>query len=209
MKQRLFFDGELKFGQYKTIFCKVQLEIITIEDDEWAEPDPNYDPKQYVDGVRVTGEFSFDTSPIFEEKHPVVPNAMGELILKDGDDTTKLNILVIERNSIVQIKPKHINRYFWLFFAIGKPVWDKLKLYPENYRGVNMNKVYYCTDFRGYWPQGVSSVIVAADKKEAAMLLNQKLRAEGIPMEGDGRYTFEEINMNQKGAILLNKGECF
>ena len=143
MKQHLFFDGELKFGQYKTIFCKVELEIITIEDDDWAEPDPDYDPKQYIDGVRVTGEFSFDTSPIFEDKHPVVPNAMGELILKDGEDTTKMNILVVERNSVVQIKPKHINRYFWLFFAIGKPVWDKLRLYPENYRGINMNKIYH------------------------------------------------------------------
>ena len=209
MLQHLFLNGELKFGQYKTIFCKVQLEIATVEDDDWAEPDPNYDPNQYLDGVRVTGEFSFDTSPIFEEKHPVVPNALGELILKDGDETTKLNILVIKKNSSVDIKPKHIKRYFWLFYAVGKPIWDKLQIYPENYRGVNMNKIYSCTDFRGYWPVGVSSIIVASDKREAKMLLDQKLRAEGIPIEGDGMYTLEEINMTQKGSLLLNKGEHF
>ena len=72
-----------------------------------------------------------------------------------------------------------------------------------------MNKIFSCTDFRGHWPVGVSSIIVAADKREAKVLLDQKLKAMGIPIEGDGHYTFEEVNMNQKGAILLNKGEYF
>lgn len=209
MIQHLKLSGDLKFGQYKTISCNVQLEVATVDDDEWAEPDPNHNPADYVDGVRVTGEFSFDYSPLndYREKHPVKPNAIGELVLRDGDESTKLNILVVERTAAVDIIPKKIKRYFWLFFVIGKPKWDKLGIFPENYRGVNMNRVYACTDFRGYWPVGVASVIVAADKREAKRLLDQKLREAGIPIEGDGDYTLTEISIEQKGAVILNKGD--
>ena len=206
MLQRLNLKGDLKFGQYKTISCNVQLEVDTHEDDEWAEPDPKYNPANYIDGVRVTGEFSFDTSPLdSREKHPIKNNAIGELILRDGDESTKLNILVVERTASVDIVPKKIKRYFWLFFVVGKPIWDKLGIFPTNWKGVNMNKIYACTDFRGYWPVSVASVIVAADKREAKSLLDQKLREAGIHVE-DCEYTLTEISIDKKGAVILNDG---
>jgi hypothetical protein len=209
MIQHLKLKGDLKFGQHKCISCNVELEVDTHEDDEWAEPDPNYNPDNYIDGVRVTGEFSFDAGPIdaWRDKHPIKPNAIGELMLRDGDESSKLNILVVERTAVVDIVPKKIKRYFWLFFVVGKPIWDSLGIFPENYRGVKMNRVFACTDFRGYWPVGVASVIVAADKREAKTLLDQKLREAGIPIEGDGDYTLTEISTDKKGATILNNGD--
>ena len=53
-----FENGSLSIGQHKTITCRVDLEVATLEDDEYAEH--RDDPSQYVDGVRVTGELSFD-----------------------------------------------------------------------------------------------------------------------------------------------------
>lgn len=209
MKQHLRFSGDLKFGQFKGISCAVQLQIDTHEEDEWAEPDPDYDPTKYTDGVRVTGEFYFDTSPIaWNEKHPIKPNAIGELLVRDGEDTSKLNILITEKSGESDLLHKKIKRYFWQFFVVGKPAWDKLKIFPDNYRGVNnMNRVFACTNFRGYWPVGVASVVVAIDKQEARRLLDQKLKETGIPVESDGSYDLTEINIRDKGAVILNNGE--
>lgn len=207
MLQHLTLNGDLKIGQYKTIFCKVQLEIAVVEDDDWADDIP-IDYSQFVDGVRVIGELSFDTSPIeWRDKHPVKKSVTAELMLNDGDNTTKINILLIEQSGAVDILPRQIKRYFWQFFAIGKPAWDKIGIFPANYRGRTMNRVYSCTDFRGYWPVGVSSVIVATDKKEAKRMLNAKLREAGIPMEGDGNYTLTEIDIQAKGVVILNDGK--
>lgn len=207
MLQHLTLDGDLKIGQYKTISCKVQLEVAVVEDDDWADDIP-IDYSQFVDGVRVIGELSFDTSPIeWRDKHPVKKSVTGELVLSDGEETTKINILIVEKSGEVDILPRQIKRYFWQFFAVGKPAWDKLKIFPENYRGRTMNRIYSCTDFRGYWPVGVASIIVATDKKEAKRLLDAKLKEAGIPPEGDGHYTLTEIDIQSKGAVILNDGK--
>lgn len=209
MLRHLVLDGDLKIGQYKTISCKVQLEIAVVEEeDEWAEDEIPVDYSQFVDGVRVVGELSFDTSPIeWRDKHPVKKSTTGTLLLRDGEETTKINILFIEQSGVTDILPRQIKRYFWQFFAIGKPAWDKIKIFPENYRGRTMNRIYSCTDFRGYWPVGVASVIVATDKREAKRMLDAKLREAGIPIEGDGNYTLTEIDIQAKGVVILNDGK--
>jgi len=208
MLSYLLLDGELKIGQYKTIYCTVQLKIAVIEDDDWAKEQVAIDYSQFIDGVRVTGELSFDTSPIeWRDKHPVKKSTIGELLLSDGDETTKINILLLDKSGEVDILHKQIKRYFWQFFAIGKPAWDKIKIFPDNYRGKTMNRIYSCTDFRGYWPVGVSSVIVASDKKEAKKMLDFSLREAGIPLEGDGDYTLNEIDIQKKSVVILNDGK--
>jgi hypothetical protein len=207
MIQNLRLSGDLKFGQYKGISCNVQLQVDIHEDDEWAEPDPNYNPANYTDGVRVVGEFSFDTSPIgWNDKHPIKPNAVGELLVRDGEDSSKLNILITNKSGEADIIPKKLKRYFWQFFVIGKPSWDKLNIFPEKYRGVkNMNRVYVCTNFRGYWPVGVASVIVATDMRDARRLLNQKLQEVGISVEVE--FDLTEIDLQDKVAVILNNGD--
>jgi hypothetical protein len=200
--------GELKIGQHKTIHCAVQLQVTTINDDEWGDPNEIIDHTEFVDGVRVVGELSFDTSPIESlEYFPIQKSVVAELCLRDDEGlTTKINILFVERSAIVDVNPKHVKRYFWQFYAIGKPIWDKIGIFPTNYRGKNMNRIYFCTDFRGYWPVGVASVVVAADKKEAKRILDAKLRESNIPIEGDGKYTLTEIDIQTKGAAILNDG---
>ena len=210
MIQHLNLSGDLKFGKHKTISCAIQLEVDVHEDDDWGKPDPTYNPANYVDGVRVTGELSFDAGPIDSlDKHPVRPNALGELILRDvfpGDDSTKLNILVVEKTGCVDIIPKKVKRYFWLFFAVGKPIWDKLDIFPNNYRGVTMNRIFACTNFRGYWPVSVASVIVASDKAEAKQLLHRKLKEAKVNIENEDDWNLSEIDIQSKGAVILNDG---
>lgn len=209
MLRYLTLDGDLRIGQYKTILCKVQLEIAIVEDDDWADDSIPIDYSQFVDGVRVVGELSFDTSPIdWRDNHPVKKSTTGQLTLTDGEETSKINILLLEKSGEIDILPRQIKRYFWQFFAVGKPAWDKLKIFPENYRGRSMNRIYSCTNFRGkYWPVGVASVIVANDKKEAKQLLDAKLKEAGIPIEGDGCYTLTEIDIQSKGVAILNDGK--
>jgi hypothetical protein len=208
MIQHMKLNGSVKFGQYKAISCTVQLKIDIHEEDEWAEPDPHYNPSDYIDGVRVTGELFFDSSPLNDprEKHPIKPNAVGELTVRDGDESSKLNIVVIERTGDSDVVPRKIKRYFWLFFVVGKPIRDALGIFPRDYRGVNMNRVYACTNFRGYWSTAVSSVVVASDRREAAQILKNKLQEAGIHFDEGVDLTFTEINIMNKGAVILNDG---
>lgn len=201
--------GEFKFGQHKTISCPVHLKIETYEEDDWAEAEFSCNSSDFIDGVRVSGELYFDSFPINpSEKHPIKPYAMGELLIRDGEESSKLNILIIEKTSEVYVVTKKIKRYFWHFFVVGKPFWDGLKIFPSNYRGVKeMNRIYACTNFRGYWPVGVASVIVAVDKKEAKKLLDIKLKESGIVVDDGCEYELTEININNKGAVILNSGE--
>lgn len=204
------FKGYLKFGQHKSIHVQVQLEIDKIEAYE-SEPDPSINQDQYIDGLRIKGEFSFESPPIQLEygkkKHPVYDGAIGELTIYDQDESTKMNVLVMENTATEDVIEGKLKKYFWLFVPIGKPAWDKLSIFPEDYRGTKMNRVYFCTDFRGDWPVEVSSVIVAADKREAKRLLDQRLKELDIPLEGDGNYTFTEIDTQIKGATIIEDGK--
>jgi hypothetical protein len=206
-------DGHLKIGLHKTIFCKVKFEIETIDlNDDWAELDPNINLNDYIDGVRAKGEFHFETSPINDcRDHPVAKNTLAELLLYDEEESTKLNIFIVENISSVDVVPKKIKRYLWSFLPVGKPFFDKLNIFPKNYQGVkskkkSMNQIYSCTKFRAEWPVEVASIIIAQSKAEAKVLLNQKLREFGIISELDD-YELTEIDIDQKGAIILNSGE--
>jgi hypothetical protein len=206
MIQHLQLPGDLKIGQHKSISCVAQLKIDIHYDDDWAEPDPNYDPSKYIDGVCIAGKFGFDTSPIgWMDKHPVKPNVVGELTLRDGKENSKFNILITEKSEESYVVPKKIKRYFWQFFAIGKPIWDELDIFPKDYQGLNMNRLFACTNFRGYWPVSVASVVVASDKQEAKTLLLQKLKEQNIIVEVDLELT--EISLKEKSAVLLNDGD--
>lgn len=199
--------GDLKFDQHKTIACDVHLKVDIYEDDDWAEPSIDYKPENYIDGVRITGEFWFDHSPIYDTKHPIKTNAVGKLTVRDSGEFTTFSILVTEQKDKINILPRQVIRYHWEFFAIGKPSQDQLKIFPEYYTGVKMYKLYACTNFRGYWPVQVASVIVANTKQEAKELLEKKLRDSGIPIETDFDYALEEISLRDKGATILNNGE--
>lgn len=69
-----------------------------------------------------------------------------------------------------------------------------------------MNRVYYCTDFRGVWPSEVSSLVVAPDKKQAKELLMQQIKAAGLYEEGGDLFTLTELDTSKSQAIILNRG---
>lgn len=207
------FNGRLTIGLHKTIFCKVLIEIEILDlNDDWAEIDPNVNLNDYIDGVRAKGEFYFETSPIIDSRdHPVAKNTLADLILYDEKESTRLNILITEMISAVDVVPKKIKRYLWSFLPVGKPLFDKLDLFPKSYQGVknkkkSMNHIYSCTKFRAEWPAEMASVIIAQSKAEAKVLLNKKLLEFGIISDLDD-YDLTEIDIDQKGAIILNSGE--
>ena len=190
--------GDLKIGQYSNITCNVELKIDIHSDSMWIDSNPDYDPNNYCDGVRIEGELSFDVSPLnsFNTKHPVKNNAVGELVFKKYAENSKLNIIIVEQTSVVEIVPGKIFRYFWLFFVVGKPIWDGLKIFPNNYRGVNVNKIYSCVNFRGDF----IAVITALSRIEAEELLKAKLLENKIQLTD---WKIKEIDVMKKEVNIL------
>src|SRR5581483_4184749 len=136
----------LNIGQHKTIDSSIHLEIKTRVEDEYADPDPNDKPEDYTDGVRATGELSFDSWPV-DLKHPVKTNAIGQLTVHDGPDTSRFNVMFVQKNgeqTLMKDESRNIvklKRYYWLVYVIGRPITDGAEIFPEWYRGKLVNKV--------------------------------------------------------------------
>lgn len=201
------FKGHLKLGQYKIIDCEVFLVISEIKEDKWLEKSEEINFDEFVDGLKITGCLYFDTSPIFDNDHPVQRRTIGELSLIDYDENSSLfNIYLIECSKKENIIDSHLKRYFWDFLPIGKPVRDKIGIFPQNYRGKKeMNRVFSCVNFRGnYWDENVASVIVASDKTEARKILEEKLKSLKVPLTGED-FILNEIDLDVKFAYILAK----
>jgi hypothetical protein len=199
----------LNIGQHKTIDASLHLEVKTKVEDEYAEPDPTDKSEDYTDGVRVTGELAFDSWPV-DMKHPIRKNAIGQITINDAGDSTRFNVLFVEKNGENTLLKDHnvikLKRYFWLVFAIGRPVCDGLEIFPDWYRGKLVNKVFTCTDFRGIWPIGVSSVVVAKDKIQGKHMLIDALKAAGVDQPEINDLTLQELDLSRPGAVVLNSG---
>ena len=213
MQEQFTFPGNLTIGQYKSISVTATIKVEVIEDDEYGET-IDYNPVEYINGVRIDGELFFDTTPIQSyyqdgrwQKHPVQKNVQAALSLHFENETSRFNILLLEKGGEVDLVSKKLRRYFWTFLPIGNPLSDKLGIFPEQYRWPNMvNRVYYCTDFRGVWPSEVSSLVVAPDKRQAKELLMQQIKAAGLYEEGGDLFTLVELDTSKSQAIILNRG---
>jgi hypothetical protein len=203
--ENFILSGFLNIGKHKAIACDVQIQIESLKDDIWST---NIDKTE----SRAIGTLSFETSPIENPyDFPVKNNVVGELTLREPvlEDQTKLNILIVDKKSEIWTVPKKIKRYFWNFFVIGKPVWDNLKIFPDNYMKENMNRVFYCTNFRNKWESEVAAVIVAQSLQEAKILLIERLKEFKIHPEDEKFYDLKEIDINSKSAIILISGDMF
>lgn len=213
MQEQFTFPGNLTIGQYKSISVTATIKVEVIEDDEYGET-VDYNPAEYINGVRIDGELFFDTTPIQSyyqdgrwQKHPVQKNVQAALSLHFENETSRFNILLLEKGGEVDLVSKKLRRYFWTFLPIGNPLSDKLGIFPEQYRWPNtMNRIYYCTDFRGVWPSEVSSLVVAPDKRQAKELLMQQIKAVGLYEEGGDLFTLVELDTSKSQAIILNRG---
>lgn len=213
MQDQFTYSGNLSIGQHKSISVIATLRVEVIEDDEFRES-VAYNPAEYVNGVKIEGELFFDTTPLktyYENgryvKHPVQTNVQAVLSLSFENEASRFNILLTDKTGEVTLVPQKLKRYFWNFLPIGNPFYDNLGIFPEQYRWPNtMNRVYICTDFRGVWPNGVSAVVVAPDKKQARELLGQQIRSSGLYEEGGDLFTLVELDTSKSQALILNRG---
>mgnify|MGYP003431470470 CR=1 FL=1 len=188
----------LVVGKHKSIPTSIQLRITSEVADEIA----GTEEKQ----LKAEGELSFDSYATNQWDCPVKPNAVGQLTIIDDSDTSKLNILFVEKTCEHVLVKDKIKRFFWLFYVIGKPVSDKLELFPEWY--MTGNRVFYCTDFRGFfWASEVSSVVVAETPQKAKRLLLNALHEAGVDMPEMKDLTLKELDLGRAHAVVLNKGE--
>ena len=66
-------------------------------------------------------------------------------------------------------------------------------------------RVFYSTDFRGYWPVGTAAVVVARDRDEAWALLKGRLSSMGLWREGD-HFTVDELSTEKESVVMLHDG---
>ena len=199
VEYKIFEYSELKIGQHKTIFPKVYLELTRIVDDEFSE---------YVEtpAPQVKGEFHFESFQIHaRDHHPVQKNVQATLIL-GTHPTSKFNIRIGEKVNEIVVVPDKVKKYCWLFDIVDV-VYDKLCIMDGI---VNKNKaanrVFVSTNFRGFWPSEVASVVVAPNVQIARKLLDEELANKDIP-QSQVRYDLKEIDLNQSQATILASGE--
>ena len=66
-------------------------------------------------------------------------------------------------------------------------------------------KVFWCTNFTGFWPVGTAAVVVAEDYEQALSLLNSELQAIGL--KGDATIDdLKLIALDVERALILNDG---
>lgn len=172
----------LNVGKYKTLHVAVTLDI--------------------GENKQVTGELSFESPPLAWNDQHVKKNSTGTLTVADGEDSSKFNVLLVESTNEHTLIKDRLKRYFWLFFVIGKPIYDSLEIFP-----VETMKVFTSTDFRGLWPVGVSSVVIAQDMRAARSLLTAALKKSGIDQPEIKDLTLQELDLSCPTALVLNKGE--
>jgi len=67
-------------------------------------------------------------------------------------------------------------------------------------------KVWTNTQFEGFWPVGVSAVVVADTPEQAEFLLNEELAKKGLPKTAKAE-NFKQLHTNKPKVEILQDGE--
>jgi hypothetical protein len=67
-----------------------------------------------------------------------------------------------------------------------------------------MLKVFYCTDFEGHYPIGTAAVMVAENKEQAKLLLENSLK-DDLPQVIEVN-DIHEMDLNNQGCNVLHYG---
>lgn len=67
-------------------------------------------------------------------------------------------------------------------------------------------KLFVCTNYDGFYPVGVASVVVAEDEEHALLLLDSVLVEAGLQPSHHTPYRLEEVSTDRPIAIILNDG---
>lgn len=183
---RYFFKNGNLILSGQTLYVTVEMFVETIDDDPFKEI---VSTKEFVNGVKITGEISFEQT-VGKYKFP--KDTIANLKILDGDKGSSFNILLTEQTGESDVLPKKLKRYFWSFLPIGDPEYDKLEIFPVQYKKPNkINRIYYLSDSEN------KILIVAQNKKEAYdLILNSEL---------DQKYNIlnlKELDTNNSGITL-------
>jgi hypothetical protein len=196
-----------------TIPCFVELHTSTLNDDdpEWHLSKPAYPESEYIDGVRIVGELSFEDTAESLYRISAGTGSCNPCFLElwrigDHSETSKLPIVFFDKVASTVSINKNYRRHTWQFTTVGPPVHDSLELLPKNYCGSTQLRVFSCVDFRGNWPRPVSAIVVARSRSEARKILKKELESAGVPLEGDGGFTMREMPTGKAAAFIFVDG---
>jgi hypothetical protein len=209
--------GRLKVNAYKALPCEVQLHISTLEDDPWAgysnKKKAAHPENEYIDGVRALGELSFvdqNSSPMKISKGTGA--GLSETVTLDvfyEDEpgvSSRLDIVFLEKTASQRVGTNfHETTHYWQFMVHKKPVADTLGLFPEDFTGCNQLKVYTCCDFKDSF-RGATAVVVAKNPKEARQLICERIKALGLPLEGNETFSVVRVDTSKAGCVILHDG---
>lgn len=66
--------------------------------------------------------------------------------------------------------------------------------------------VYTITGFHGHWPVGTAAVVVARDRDQAVLLLNDRLETLGLKQDA-GKANIELVSLDAPAVLVLCDGD--
>ena len=180
-----FKNAYLSINTQTSLHATVEMMIDVLEEDERKNL-----TKEYVNGVKITGEISFELP--FYGKEPFIKGFISSLQILVEDSGTNFNLILLEKTGEVDVLPKKIKRHFWSFSPIGNPIYDRLDIFPVQYKNPSkINRVYWLQDF------GKTIFVVASCKKEARELVAK--RKTGVSPD----FILHELDTNEPDVLLL------
>jgi hypothetical protein len=64
-------------------------------------------------------------------------------------------------------------------------------------------KVFYSTDFEGFYPVGTAAIVIASNEEEARTLLDAEIKKHGLP---DTDYTLHKVSKGRAKALIIVDG---
>ena len=200
-----FQSGSLKKDKYKSQeIASLDLEVDILLDDFYAE-DIKTNLQEYNNGVKIGGELTLDLHK-YQQNHI----KCGDIIDIEArydlypEDYIKFKAFVLEMlgSKSITVKESSYKRYCWLIGALGRPIVDKLGIWPEEKQPM---KVFLVKNFLGDWPPEMSAVVLARNRQEADFTLKEKLISHNLPLKDEyNTYYLEELDASKNQAILLN-----
>ncbi len=195
-----FKNAHFQVGIQKTEHVDVTFEVLTPnDDDEFA-----ISMDDGIHEAQLRGEMEVD---VYFDDVKYKSGTVGTLSLS-ADQSSKFHIVLFDRIDSKTITPQKHKKHVWLFQAVGRPIYDRLGLFPEVFR-MAILKVYTVTDFQGHSFLPVASVVVAKNQEEARQLMDEKLLAANLMSKQEFEYTLEEVNVTQPSATILVDGSEF
>lgn len=161
IERRNFKHSILRLTPQKTVDAAIEILVDVLDTDGPI--------KGYVNGVKIEGELSFELP--FYEKPTIETGFATNLVVLPGtnESGSSFNILITEKTLEVDVIPKKLKRHYWSFRPIGNPIYDRLEIFPVQYKNPSRNnRVYWWNEY------GKFLMVVAPNKEEARKIIREK-----------------------------------